>query len=171
MVFSGNHIHAYFFFFFSSRRRHTRWPRDWSSDVCSSDLGNLQGRVVSPQPEPVAEVRITITGPSLQGTRTTQPDRQGFFQVLALPAGSYRVRLERIGFRPVVVDSVLVRIGSTTNLGLVTIEPEAVQLGEITVSAQRLSVDPASTTVGANVDASTYNALPVGRDYRSVVAF
>src|SRR5690625_5516529 len=26
------------YFFFSSRRRHTRWPRDWSSDVCSSDL-------------------------------------------------------------------------------------------------------------------------------------
>src|SRR5690625_6316805 len=25
-------------FFFSSRRRHTRWPRDWSSDVCSSDI-------------------------------------------------------------------------------------------------------------------------------------
>src|SRR6266508_368839 len=30
----------FFFFFFSSRRRHTRWPRDWSSDVCSSDLGS-----------------------------------------------------------------------------------------------------------------------------------
>src|SRR5439155_15710946 len=29
---------SYVFFFFSSRRRHTRWPRDWSSDVCSSDL-------------------------------------------------------------------------------------------------------------------------------------
>src|SRR5690625_3095467 len=28
-------------FFFSSRRRHTRWPRDWSSDVCSSDLENF----------------------------------------------------------------------------------------------------------------------------------
>src|SRR5690625_6564612 len=25
-------------FLVSSRRRHTRWPRDWSSDVCSSDL-------------------------------------------------------------------------------------------------------------------------------------
>src|SRR5207253_4206920 len=25
-------------FIFSSRRRNTRWPRDWSSDVCSSDL-------------------------------------------------------------------------------------------------------------------------------------
>src|SRR6266508_6228947 len=33
-------------FFFSSRRRHTRWPRDWSSDVCSSDLpdGCLRSR-------------------------------------------------------------------------------------------------------------------------------
>src|SRR6266481_4944176 len=30
-----------FFFFFSSRRRHTRWNCDWSSDVCSSDLGCL----------------------------------------------------------------------------------------------------------------------------------
>src|SRR6266542_5574485 len=28
-----------FLFFFSSRRRHTRCYRDWSSDVCSSDLG------------------------------------------------------------------------------------------------------------------------------------
>src|SRR5215510_12185222 len=32
-----------FFFFFSSRRRHTRWPRDWSSDVCSSDLSAVPG--------------------------------------------------------------------------------------------------------------------------------
>src|SRR5690606_40560549 len=29
-----------FFFFFSSRRRHTRFSRDWSSDVCSSDLSS-----------------------------------------------------------------------------------------------------------------------------------
>src|SRR3712207_2929454 len=30
------------FFFFSSRRRHTRYWRDWSSDVCSSDLGRAR---------------------------------------------------------------------------------------------------------------------------------
>src|SRR5690625_6487466 len=33
------------FFFFSSRRRHTRWPRDWSSDVCSSDLHDIAHRI------------------------------------------------------------------------------------------------------------------------------
>src|SRR6266496_386086 len=31
----------FFFFFFSSRRRHTRSLRDWSSDVCSSDLARV----------------------------------------------------------------------------------------------------------------------------------
>src|SRR5437868_13656037 len=33
-----------FFFFFSSRRRHTRSKRDWSSDVCSSDLFLVEAR-------------------------------------------------------------------------------------------------------------------------------
>src|SRR2546429_9235865 len=33
------------FFFFSSRRRHTRCSRDWSSDVCSSDLDRLEERL------------------------------------------------------------------------------------------------------------------------------
>src|SRR5690606_40560462 len=32
---------------FSSRRRHTRLPRDWSSDVCSSDLGASLGGAVT----------------------------------------------------------------------------------------------------------------------------
>src|SRR6266542_3602790 len=48
-----------FFFFFSSRRRHTRFYRDWSSDVCSSDL---EGPVLAPEvadPEAVP-VRVEL---------------------------------------------------------------------------------------------------------------
>src|SRR5947209_11218241 len=36
-------------FFFSSRRRHTRYWRDWSSDVCSSDLTARAGRQRAPR--------------------------------------------------------------------------------------------------------------------------
>src|SRR5437762_11264406 len=36
-------VSVLFCFFFSSRRRHTRYIGDWSSDVCSSDLGALRG--------------------------------------------------------------------------------------------------------------------------------
>src|SRR5689334_24315255 len=39
----------FFFFFFSSRRRHTRWNCDWSSDVCSSDLGPPHPRGTGPE--------------------------------------------------------------------------------------------------------------------------
>src|SRR5690606_39395234 len=43
-----------FLFFFSSRRRHTIFSRDWSSDVCSSDLDFTAppepGREVAPEP-------------------------------------------------------------------------------------------------------------------------
>src|SRR5690606_39531832 len=31
--------------FFSSRRRHTRFSRDWSSDVCSSDLADVNAEI------------------------------------------------------------------------------------------------------------------------------
>src|SRR5207253_7714690 len=54
--------------FFSSRRRHTRWPRDWSSDVCSSDLTAN-----------VDEILQALTGTgvmiedTLAGTGTTRP--------------------------------------------------------------------------------------------------
>src|SRR6266498_3325299 len=44
------------FFFFSSRRRHTRCGRDWSSDVCSSDL-DLTEQPCNPHCEELVEVR------------------------------------------------------------------------------------------------------------------
>src|SRR5215510_13311012 len=47
-------------FFFSSRRRHTRWPRDWSSDVCSSDLpgpGLPDDRHELPRGDPGGDIR------------------------------------------------------------------------------------------------------------------
>src|SRR5690606_41096509 len=43
------------FFFFSSRRRHTRFSRDWSSDVCSSDL--LARRVTAETVPSPAKIR------------------------------------------------------------------------------------------------------------------
>src|SRR6267143_3613872 len=59
-----------FFFFFSSRRRHTRWNCDWSSDVCSSDLGLAGGRTGCRTRDQAIEVaraaagsrRLSLTG-------------------------------------------------------------------------------------------------------------
>src|SRR5690554_4916631 len=52
------------FFFFSSRRRHTRCGRDWSSDVCSSDLG-----AVVPLEVRTVEGALPDLPPALDGYR------------------------------------------------------------------------------------------------------
>src|SRR3712207_7905393 len=48
-------------FFFSSRRRHTRYWRDWSSDVCSSDLVT-EREVLLPHRLQV-QARVALVGP------------------------------------------------------------------------------------------------------------
>src|SRR2546422_5955097 len=59
-----------FFFFFSSRRRHTRCSRDWSSDVCSSDLRLRQRKFQIPH-------RFPIPPDVLPGTLTRSFTRCG----------------------------------------------------------------------------------------------
>src|SRR5690242_20775800 len=66
-----------FLFFFSSRRRHTRLTCDWSSDVCSSDLGET----LADQPAlPVTTVRVeavTHYGPAVANDIGDDGDEAG----------------------------------------------------------------------------------------------
>src|SRR5690606_40624584 len=56
-------------FFFSSRRRHTRFSRDWSSDVCSSDLGTVS-RIPSTS---VTSAGEALSAPHASGTPWPSP--------------------------------------------------------------------------------------------------
>src|SRR5690606_40023539 len=47
-------------FFFSSRRRHTRFSRDWSSDVCSSDLERTDDAPATQQTDPGEQFTETV---------------------------------------------------------------------------------------------------------------
>src|SRR3989475_12113265 len=59
-------------FFFSSRRRHTRFDCDWSSDVCSSDLGSTARTVEKIQEErPIANARLLADQTTLAAVRDT----------------------------------------------------------------------------------------------------
>src|SRR5256884_7243374 len=75
-----------FFFFFSSRRRHTRCSRDWSSDVCSSDLGD------GPQAKSHYPLPADLTDPKLLRNVT---DGEIFYQISQgrRPMPSFKNRL------------------------------------------------------------------------------
>src|SRR3712207_3817766 len=70
-------------FFFSSRRRHTRYWRDWSSDVCSSDPNafSVIDAIEPAVPGITVEVRVGVTDQLLLINETDAPvevlDREG----------------------------------------------------------------------------------------------
>jgi hypothetical protein len=131
--------------------------------------GAVQGRVLLPDSVPAEGVRLTITGPNLQGPRSAATDPRGFFQIRALPPGAYELRVARIGYRPVVVHAVDVVLGRMTGLAQVVLVEQAVALDAIEVVARTVSIDPVRTTVGGTLDAADYASLPVDRDYKSLI--
>ena len=79
----------FFFFFFSSRRRHTRSDRDWSSDVCSSDLESCSSILWKTwdYKEQAAEV-LKLTATDLQELNV---DRKSVVQGKSVDFGGRRI--------------------------------------------------------------------------------
>src|SRR5215510_12319290 len=109
---------AHALFFFSSSRRHTRWPRDWSSDVCSSDLleDDLAGAVedlgvVVREDERRVPVEAML-GPffplfhatfALALEHVSRPDRRLFagFEMAAPHAAVLHLVVDKVGVRAI----------------------------------------------------------------------
>src|SRR5207249_5773955 len=91
--------------FFSSRRRHTRSKRDWSSDVCSSDLtirSNAQG---SPQ-------TVTLSGTGLGPVVSLSPPSLTFgTQLVGTASAAQAVTLHNTGNAPLYIRSEERRVG------------------------------------------------------------
>src|SRR3990167_9556553 len=74
-----------FCFFFSSRRRHTRFDCDWSSDVCSSDLFVVEGRILVRRLLESGRFRVRsllVTERALEGLRDLLDSRAGGLPIL-----------------------------------------------------------------------------------------
>lgn len=131
--------------------------------------GGLEGLVLTADRQPLPEVRVTVSGPALQGERTGLTDSRGYFRFLALPIGNYIVRLRRIGLREVHYEDVRIRLGRTTSLSDIRMEAQAVELGPIVTRGDAVLIDYTSTAIGANLSAEIFQNLPIERDYRSIV--
>ena len=138
--------------------------------VAQETSGNVRGRLRSASGGAVVSARVTATSPDLLGVRQAVSASDGVFTLLALPPGSYTLRVAAIGYRPTVIQAVPVQLGRTTGLGEIQLEPAAVQLGEITITAPRVTLDPVRTTIGATLEAADFAALPAERDYKSLIA-
>ena len=130
--------------------------------------GNLEGRILDAEGKPLSAVNFTVTGPSLQGTRGDVSDRLGYFRILALPAGSYTVKVSHLAYHSVTYENIAVRLGKTSYLAEVRLQSKTIEMSEIVVSGAKPPIDPASTVSGDNLVAEEYEVLPEERNYRSI---
>ncbi len=141
-----------------------------STLAAQETTGNLRGTISDASGRPLPAVTVRATSASLLGARTGVSAADGVYLLRVLPPGTYTLRVQAIGFRPVVIDSVRIRLGATSQAPDVRLEASTVVLEPSRIVAPPFSLDPERTTVGATLEAADLAGLPGDRDHTALVA-
>src|SRR3954462_191194 len=141
---------------------------DTFGQTVSTTTGAINGKVTDTSGAVMPGVTITISSPSMQGTRTDVTGTDGVYRFSAIPPGEYTVTYELAGFEKIVREGLRVGLGFTAT---VNVELRVASLAEsVTVSGQSPVVDVATTKTSTNFDAQQLASLPNARDFWSILA-
>jgi len=105
----------------------------------SRETGAIFGTVLDEKGLPLPGATVTLTSPSLMGTRTAVSEADGSYRFPALPPGDYSVKAELQGFKTVVRENI--RMNTTVRLSVDFTMPQAVVAEEVTVVGKAPTVD------------------------------
>jgi TonB-linked SusC/RagA family outer membrane protein len=95
-----------------------------------AQTGSIEGVVRnSMNATPISDVRVSLTGTDLSATT----NQSGFFRILNVPAGTYEVRVQVIGFQSVTITNVRVSSGLPVTLQP-SLQPAVIRLNEMVVT-------------------------------------
>lgn len=120
-------------------------------------LGKIAGRVTDKttgEPLPYASVRV------LELDIGASTDAQGYYFLLDIPPGTYTLRVDYLGYRPVEMQGVRVELDKTTFVN-VALEPVALEVEPVVVKAEKPLVEPDVTWKSVSVSGEEITALPV----------
>jgi len=120
--------------------------------------GKIQGRVTDKATgEPIAGAQVSV----LNSTLGNLTNSQGFYFINEVPAGPTSLRVQFIGYRPVILKDERILAGQTVNLNF-QLEQTAVQLEAITVQGERNPLVPRDQVASkAIVKGETIDQLPL----------
>jgi len=125
--------------------------------------GRIFGTVYDQQGAVIPNAKITATNTATQITRTATTERDGTFQILALPIGSYKVTAEHAGFRTVVSPEQKLSINQSLRIDFkmeVGAESQTVDVG-----AEAAPVETVNPTLGQAITGRVLTNMPLnGRD-------
>ena len=128
--------------------------------IAAQTTGSVLGRVVDAASDlPLAGADVRVVGTSLR----TISDADGRFLLAGLPAGERALRVEQIGYTPVVMEGIIVRSGRQTDV-TVRMETAPLVLPGVAVEVQRVRlIEPDVVTTHDIVLGREIRALPVDR--------
>lgn len=129
--------------------------------------GRFEGRVTDDQGNPLPGVTVEATSPKLVGKAATVTDGNGVFRLFALPSGTYEITFTLPGFKAVARKDIILQLNQTAIINVV-MEPSAVE-EQVTVIGQSPLVDVKSTVKGMTITKETFENLPRGRNFDSLV--
>src|ERR1700728_4808696 len=113
------------------------------------------------------DVKVTVTNPATNASAEVTTDRSGFYQVLDLPIGTYKIAASYSGFRPLETTTPPLEINQSFRANL------KLELGtaheQVSVEAQGSGVETVNPTIGQSVTARPIVNLPLnGRNVLSL---
>jgi hypothetical protein len=129
--------------------------------------GKFQGTVSDEDGNALPGVSVEATSPKLIGKATAVTDANGAYRLLSLIPGIYEVNFTLQGFKPVARKDIVLRIEETLKLDI------KMQIGtleeQITVVGQSPLIDVKSTVKGMTITKETFQILPKGRNFDTLV--
>ncbi len=127
----------------------------------------IVGTITDTEGNVLPGVSVEATGPKLVGKATTISDEKGVFRLLNLMPGTYKIKYVLDGFQTLVRENISVSLEQTIALNVTM---ELGKLAEsVTVTGQAPLIDIKSTSKDLTLTKGTFDALPKGRDFASLV--
>src|SRR5215469_10628345 len=123
------------------------------------NYGTILGTVTDPTGAVIPDAKITVTNTATALSREAVTDKDGFFQVLSLPIGSYTVAVEKAGFKKQVTQAKTLLINQNLRMDL------SLQIGSqseiVSVEGQTTGVETVSSTLGQSITSRPIVDLPL----------
>lgn len=132
----------------------------------TSTTGELTGTVSDQNGAPVAGADLTISGPSLLGSRTSKSNQDGTYRFLAVPPGRYTIEVApSSGFAGYKQENITVNLSSSVTAN---IELRAAGVGGTVDVVATTDIDTTNNTSGTNVTSDQFSNFPTGRTVQSL---
>jgi len=131
------------------------------------EQGRITGTVTDAQGAILPGATVTAKSPALMGTRSVVTESDGRYLFPALPSGTYTLTYELTGFRTIVREGIILRVGTTLTVDM---QLQLASLQEsVTVTGMSPVVDTETTKVGSEFSGEELIGIPTATDIWSML--